>query len=103
MVCQQGQETCSRSTEAGQLMSTPTPDTLIRIEAARALVRRAIASDTLALIHPFDLATLLKNPMTIDAVIINLDNRQYIVIDGTVYRCTSDVKNQTKLNEMMAQ
>jgi hypothetical protein len=83
-------------------MSTPTPETLARIEAARAEVRRALASDTIILIHPFDLAKLLNNPTTLDAVIVHIDNRQYMVIDGMAFRCTADVKNETKLSEMMA-
>ena len=77
------------------------PEKVQRIEAARAEVRRALASDTMILIHPFDLATVLKNPTTIDVVIVHIDNRQYMVIDGMAYRCTPDVKNETKLNEMM--
>ena len=84
------------------MSNQPTPETLERIAVARSLVRRAIAGDTLALIHPFDLAKLLGNPMTIDAVMVHIDDHQYIVIDGTAYRCTSDVKNQTKLSEMMS-
>jgi len=79
-----------------------TPETLERINIARSEVRRAIAGDHLALIHPFDLAKLLGNPMTVDAVIVHIDEHQYIVIDGTAYRCTSDVKNETKLSDMMA-
>jgi hypothetical protein len=78
-----------------------TPETLDRINVARHEVRRAIASDTLALIHPFDLAKLLGNPMTLDAVIVHIEGHQYIVIDGTAYRCTSDVKNVTPLKDMM--
>ena len=77
------------------------PKTIERIEAARAEVRRAIESDNLALIHPFDLYRLLENPTTMDAVIVHIDGRQYVVVDGVAYRCTSDVKNHTKLSEIM--
>jgi hypothetical protein len=79
-----------------------TPETLERINVARYAVRQAIAGGTLELIHPFDLAKLLANPTTLDAVIVHVDDRQYIVIDGTAFRCTSDVKNETKLSDMMA-
>jgi hypothetical protein len=78
------------------------PSTQERIEAARAEVRRAVASDTVALIHPFDMAFLLKNPTVIDAILINLFERQFVVVDGTVYEQTNTVKNQHKLREMMA-
>jgi hypothetical protein len=78
------------------------PSTIERIEAARAEVRRAVASDTVALIHPFDMAFLLKNPMTIDAILINLFERQFVVVDGTVYEQTNTVRNVHKLTEMMA-
>lgn len=78
-----------------------TPEKLERINVARHEVRRSIAGDTLALIHPFDLAKLLGNPMTIDAVIVHIEGHQYIVIDGTAYRCTSDVKNVTPLKDML--
>jgi hypothetical protein len=83
-------------------MSTPTPEMLERINVARSEARRAIASDTLVMIHPFDLAKLLGNPMTLDAVIVHIDGHQYIIIDGSAYRCTSDTKNTVKLSEMMA-
>lgn len=73
-----------------------------RIEAARAEVRRAVASDSVSLIHPFDMAFLLKNPMTMDAILINLFDRQFVVVDGTVYEQTNTVKNVHKLTEMMA-
>jgi len=73
-----------------------------RIEAARAEVRRAVASDTVALIHPFDMAFLLKNPTVMDAILINLFERQFVVVDGTVYEQTNTVKNTHKLREMMA-
>lgn len=73
-----------------------------RIEAARTEVRRAVASETVALIHPFDMCFLLKNPTVMDAVLINLFDRQFVVVDGTVYEQTSTVKNVHKLNEMMA-
>ena len=76
---------------------------LARIEAARTEVRRAIAGDTMILIHPFDLAKVLANPVTQDVVIVHIDQRQYMVIDGMAYRCTPDVKNETKLSEMLAQ
>jgi hypothetical protein len=80
----------------------PEQQKLTRIEAARAEVRRAITGDTMILIHPFDLAKLLANPVTQDVVIVHIDQRQYMVIDGMAYRCTPDVKNETKLNEMLA-
>lgn len=83
-------------------MSTPTPEMLERINVARSEARRAIASDTLVMIHPFDLAKLLGNPMTLDAVIVHIDGHQYIIIDGSAYRCTCDTKNTVKLSEMMA-
>lgn len=79
-----------------------TPEQLQRIEAARAATRRAIANDSLILIHPFDLAKLLGNPMVADVCVVNIDNHQYVVIDGAAYRCTPDVKNQTPLSEMLA-
>jgi hypothetical protein len=79
-------------------------ETLIaRIEAARAEVRRAVASDTVIPIHPFDMTFLLKNPTVMDAVLINLFDRQFIVVDGAVYEQTGTVKNSHKLTEMMAQ
>ena len=68
-------------------MSTPAPiDSQVqeRIEAARSEVRRAVASETVALMHPFDMAFLLKNPTVIDAVLINMFDRQFIVVDGIV-------------------
>lgn len=77
-------------------------ETLARIETARAEVRRAVASDSVALIHPFDMAFLLKNPTVMDAILINLFDRQFIVVDGGVYEQTNTVKNQHKLTEMMA-
>jgi len=80
-----------------------TPEKLERINVARHEVRRAISGDILALIHPFDLAKLLGNPMTLDAVIVHIEDHQYIVVDGTAYRCTSDVKNITPLKDMMAE
>ena len=80
-----------------------TADIQERIEAARAEVRRAVASDSVALIHPFDMFFLLKNPTVMDAVLINLFDRQFIVIDGAVYEQTSTVKNIHKLTEMMSQ
>jgi hypothetical protein len=73
-----------------------------RIEGARAEVRRAVANDTVALIHPFDMTFLLKNPTVMDAVLINLFERQFIVVDGTVYEQTNTVKNEHKLTEMLA-
>jgi len=73
-----------------------------RLEAARAEVRRAVANDTVALIHPFDMFFLLKNPTVMDAVLVNLFERQFIVVDGTVYEMTNTVKNTHKLTEMMA-
>lgn len=79
-----------------------TPEKLERINVARSEVRRAIAGDTLALIHPFDLAKLLGNPTTVDAVMVHIEGHQYLVIDGTAFRCTSDVKNTTPLTDMMA-
>jgi len=86
-------------------MSTPAPiDSQVqeRIEAARSEVRRAVASETVALMHPFDMAFLLKNPTVIDAVLINMFDRQFIVVDGIVYEQTCTVKNTHKLSEMMA-
>jgi hypothetical protein len=79
-----------------------TPEKLERVNFARHEVRRAIAGDTLALIHPFDLCKLLGNPMTLDAVIVHIEGHQYIVVDGIAYRCTSDVKNVTPLKDMMS-
>ncbi len=73
-----------------------------RIEAARTEVRRAVASDAVALIHPFDMTFLLKNPTVMDAVLINLFERQFIVVDGTVYEQTNTVRNEHKLAEMLA-
>lgn len=86
-------------------MSTPTPiDPQIqeRIEAARSEVRRAVASDIVALVHPFDMAFLLKNPTVIDVVLINMFDRQFLVIDGIVYEQTCTVKNTHKLADMLA-
>jgi hypothetical protein len=48
------------------------------------------------------MAFLLKNPTVIDAVLINMFDRQFIVVDGIVYEQTSTVKNTHKLTEMMA-
>jgi len=79
----------------------PTPDTLERIAVARNETRRAIDTDSLALIHPLDLFTLLKNPTTMDAVIVNIDGFQYFVIDGTVFRVTTEIRNTTKLSDIM--
>lgn len=73
-----------------------------RIEAARTEVRRAVAGDTVALIHPFDMAFLLKNPTVMDVILINLFERQFIVVDGTVYEQTNNVRNEHKLSEMLA-
>jgi hypothetical protein len=73
-----------------------------RIEAARAEVRRAVASDSVVRIHPFDMAFLLKNPTVMDAILINLFERQFIVVDGVVHEQTNTVKNTHKLKEMMA-
>ena len=84
-------------------MSEPQlPTVQERIEAARAEVRRAVASDSVSFIHPFDMAFLLKNPMTMDAILINLFDRQFVVVDGVVYEQTNTVKNTHKLTEMMA-
>jgi hypothetical protein len=80
----------------------PVDNTLERIDAARVEVRRAVASDSVALIHPFDMAFLLKNPTVMDAVLINLFDRQFVVVDGTVYEQTNTVKNTHKLKEMLA-
>lgn len=79
-----------------------TPEKLERVNVARHAVRRAIAGDTLALIHPFDLCKLLGNPLTLDAVTVTIDDHQYIVVDSIAYRCTSDVKNVTPLKDMMS-
>lgn len=76
--------------------------TVERIEAARAEVRRAVASDSVVLIHPFDMTFMLKNPMVMDAILINLFERQFVVVDGVVHEQTNTVKNQHKLREMMA-
>jgi len=73
-----------------------------RIEAGRTEVRRAVANDTVAFIHPFDMAFLLKNPTIMDAVLINLFDRQFIVVDGAVYEQVNTVKNVHRLAEMMA-
>lgn len=73
-----------------------------RIEAARTEVRRSVANDTVALIHPFDMTFLLKNPTVMDAVLINMFDRQFVVVDGTVYEQTNAVKNVHKISEMMA-
>lgn len=73
-----------------------------RIEAARADVRRAVAGDSVILIHPFDMAFLLKNPMVMDAVLINLFDKQFVIVDGAVYEQVNTVKNNHKLTEMMA-
>lgn len=73
-----------------------------RIEAARAEVRRAVASDTVVLIHPFDMSFMLKNPLVMDAILINLFERQFVVVDGVVHEQTNTVKNTHKLREMMA-
>ena len=73
-----------------------------RLEAGRSAVRQSVASDTVIKIHPFDLYTLLNNPMTFDVVVINLFDNQFLVIDGGVYECTSLMPNKTKLREIMA-
>jgi hypothetical protein len=73
-----------------------------RIEAARSEVRRAVASDSVVLIHPFDMTFMLKNPMVMDAILINLFERQFVVVDGVVHEQTNTVKNTHKLREMMA-
>ncbi len=73
-----------------------------RLEAGRSAVRQAFASESIIKIHPFDLFTLLKNPMTFDVVVINMFDNQFLVIDGGVYECTSLVPNKTKLREIMA-
>ena len=86
-------------------MSTPAPiDPQVqeRIEAARSEVRRAVAAENVALIHPFDMAFLLKNPTVIDAVLINMFDRQFVVVDGIVYEQTCTVRNTHKLTEMMS-
>ena len=59
------------------------------------------------------MAFLLKNPTVIDAVLvaergrtqvvlINMFDRQFIVVDGIVYEQTCTVKNTHKLSEMVA-
>ena len=73
-----------------------------RIEAARAEARRAVAGDTVIEIHPFDMAKLLANPTVVDAVLVNLYYKQFVVVDGGVYEQVNTVKNKTKLREMMA-
>lgn len=75
--------------------------TRARIQAARDETQRAITGDSVLLIHPFDMCILLNNPMVTDVVIVNMAGLQYVVIDGAVYRQSSEVKNQTKLDEIM--
>ena len=72
-----------------------------RIEAARTEVRRAVAAESVVLIHPFDLYFLLQNPMVMDVVLINLFDRQFMVIDGGVYETTTSVKNKHTITEVM--
>ncbi len=73
-----------------------------RIEAARTLVRNTVTTDTVIFIHPFDMASLLKNPLTQDACLINMFDKQFVVVDGAVYEQVNTVKNTTKIREMMA-
>lgn len=82
-------------------MSEIVSDIQERLEAGRAEVRRAVASDSVVQIHPFDMFTLLRNPMVIDVVVINLFQRQFDVVDGTVYEMTTSVQNKTKLSDIM--
>lgn len=72
-----------------------------RIEAARTEVRRAVAHDAVMSIHPFDLYFLLQNPTVNDVVLINLFDRQFMVIDGGVYETTVSVKNIHTITEVM--
>lgn len=84
-------------------MSEPKPEfsKAERIEAARTEVRRAVANDTVALVHPFDMFFLLNNPTVTDVVLINLFDRQFLVVDGGVYEQTTSVKNVHTLNDIM--
>jgi len=82
-------------------MSEPTPNKAERIEAARSEVRRAVAADSVVAIHPFDLYFLLQNPTVMDVVLINLFDRQFMVIDGGVYETTVSVKNKHTITEVM--
>ena len=84
-------------------MSEPTPELskVERIEAARSEVRRAVASESVVSIHPFDMFFLLQNPTVMDVVLINLFDRQFMVIDGGVYEQTTTVKNKHTINEVM--
>lgn len=84
-------------------MAEPKPELSVaeRIEAARTEVRRAVANDTVALIHPFDLYFLLQNPTVMDVVLINLFERQFMVIDGGVFETTTSVKNVHTISEVM--
>lgn len=86
-------------------MSEPTVEVFTkeeRIDAARSEVRRAVAGDCVIAIHPFDMFTLLINPTVFDVVLINMFDRQFIVIDGSVYEQTNTVKNKTKLGDIIA-
>ncbi len=79
----------------------PTQEQIERLEAGRAEVRRAVAGDSVILIHPLDMFFLLTNPTVMVIVLINLFDRQFVVLDGGVYEQTSQVKNNHKLSEIM--
>lgn len=85
-------------------MAEPKPElsTAERIEAARTEVRRAVAAESVIEIHPFDMSFLLRNPTVNDVVLINLFDRQFLVVDGAVYEQVNTVKNVHTLTEMMA-
>lgn len=85
-------------------MSEPTQEQFTkeeRIEAARGEARRAVASESVIAIHPFDMFTLLQNPTVLDVVLVNMFDRQFIVLDGTVYEQVNTVKNKTKLTDII--
>ena len=72
-----------------------------RIAAARSEAERSVLSDTVILIHPFDMTMLLNNPMTSDAIIVHIDGIQYMVVDGATYSQTTQVKNKTTITQIM--
>ncbi len=74
---------------------------LERLENGRALVRRAVAADAVLVLHPFDLFHKLRNPLVIDVLMLNMFDRQFVVIDGEVIECSSLVPNKTKLADVM--
>jgi hypothetical protein len=79
----------------------PNQEMVERLEAGRVEVRRAVAGDNVIQIHPFDMFFLLTNPTVMDIVLINLFDRQFVVVDGGVYEQTSQVQNKRKLSEVM--